>query len=150
MIKPARVINYLEIASVVAKNSPDLETQVGFLIVGKKGEVLLSSYNGFISGTNDSKLPKTRPHKYNYFIHAETNAILQAAKLGIKLKNKMGICTTSPCVTCARMLYQVGIKKVYFKEKHHTLPQLFNQLDLDVVVKCYGDYYEMQIDSNKS
>lgn len=149
MIKPARVINYLEIASVVAKNSPDLETQVGFLVVGKKSEILLSSYNGFISGANDTELPKIRPDKHNFIIHAEVNAILQAAKLGIKLNKKIGICTISPCEKCARMLYQVGIKKIYFKTKHHTIVNLLKQSDLNIKLKKHKDgYYEMQINPN--
>ena len=51
-------------------------------------------------------------------LHAEQNAIVQAALHGLSIKGSILYCTTQPCVTCAKMIINSGIKKIIYKEKY--------------------------------
>ena len=51
-------------------------------------------------------------------LHAEQNAIVQAALHGLSIKGSVLYCTTQPCVTCAKMIINSGIKKIVYKEKY--------------------------------
>lgn len=57
-----------------------------------------------------------------YAVHAEQNAIIQAAKLGVSLQDATLYCTHQPCVICARMIINSGVKKVIYK---HGYPDAF-------------------------
>lgn len=62
-----------------------------------------------------------RPKSNLSVIHAETNAILRAAKLGIAIQGKTMYMTTSPCVTCANNIVQAGITRIVYAEEHDDL-----------------------------
>jgi dCMP deaminase len=51
-------------------------------------------------------------------LHAEQNAIVQAALYGISIKGSILYCTTQPCVTCAKMIINAGIKRIIYQEKY--------------------------------
>lgn len=105
-MKRERVLNYLEICDVVAKMSPDEERKVGALLVNEKTLALLSSgYNGFLRGTNSELLPKKKPYKHEYMIHAEANLLLNCSKHGITTEDCVLFCSLSPCVNCTRLLW---------------------------------------------
>lgn len=130
---------YLNLATSVAMRSKDPRTQVGAVLVGSEGEVLSTGYNGFVRGAQDSRLPKDAPEKYDYFIHAEMNAILNAARQGIKLLGATSYQTHSPCKHCARFLLQCGITKIYFINEHHSFKETRNQKDY--LLAKYNDGY---------
>lgn len=111
--------NLMKQAYVVAEMSHDAETKVGAVLVNSKsGAVIASGFNGFVRGAPDSVLPKTRPDKYKYIIHAEQNLLLNCARHGICTENAILICTLSPCCTCLRMIWQAGISEVYFDKTY--------------------------------
>lgn len=125
--------NFMEMAEIVAKRSHDAETKVGSVLVSNRdGSVLGTGYNGFVRGVDDSSLPTTRPDKYNYMVHSETNLICNIAKNGGTTNDSTLFCTMSPCVNCMRMLCQAGITVVICKEKYRDFDSLLQMKDLRI------------------
>ena len=109
---------FLNIAEQVKRKSKDQSTQIGAVIVGEDKEVLSTGYNSFPRGLDDS-LPERqeRPEKYFWMEHAERNAIYNAARIGVSLKNSTIYLTSGlPCMDCARGIVNSGIKTVHCKE----------------------------------
>ena len=109
---------FLQIAEVVKLKSKDQSTQIGAVIVGTDNEVLSTGYNSFPRGMDDSKQERQeRPEKYFWMEHAERNAIYNAARIGVSLKNSIIYLTSGlPCMDCARGIVNSGIKTVYCKQ----------------------------------
>lgn len=147
-IKLSKLNYYYERAIAAAKNSHDIHTKVGALLINKNtGAVIAEGYNGFIRGASDSQLPTTRPEKYDYIVHAETNLICNSVRHGIKTENCVIFCTLSPCVKCLRMLWQAGISSFYFKDKYKDFEECTGMLDLRADIYEIGDFYKMEIRS---
>jgi dCMP deaminase len=103
----------METAKIWAKRSKDPSTQVGCCILGPDNEVRSVGYNGFPRGMNDDLEERyKRPLKYKYTEHAERNAMYNALRMGLGLKDCVLYTTMSPCCDCARGIIQTGIKKV--------------------------------------
>jgi dCMP deaminase len=116
----------------VSQDSPDVETKVGAVLVhGTTGAILGSGLNGFIRGGPDFDLPKTRPDKHLYIIHAESNLLANCARHGISTDGCFIFCTLSPCINCARLLFQAGIGRVVFKDKYRDFDKNRDMLDLE-------------------
>jgi len=132
---------FLDIAEAVAKKSKDPNTQVGAVIV-TDNRVQSTGYNGYAMGAADDKLPKCAPEKYDYFIHAEVNALLAAVKNGIQINhNTIVYLTHSPCPNCIRLLWQAGIKNFVANYLHKSSELYKNMLDLHIdVIKHNGTY----------
>lgn len=109
---------FLNIAEQVKLKSKDQSTQIGAVIVGKDKEVLSTGYNSFPRGLDDSLQERQeRPEKYFWMEHAERNAIYNAARIGVSLKNSTIYLTSGlPCMDCARGIVNSGIKTVYCKQ----------------------------------
>lgn len=99
--------------------------QVGAVIVRDK-RILTTGYNGAPAGVKSCKekqecmrvklgIPSGTKHELCYAVHAEQNAIIQAAKLGLSLEGAILYCTHQPCSICAKMIINAGIKKVIYK-----------------------------------
>jgi dCMP deaminase len=108
---------FLNIAEAIKLKSKDKSTQIGAVIVGKDNEILSTGYNSFPRGLNDSiEERQERPEKYFWFEHAERNAIFNAARIGVSLKNSTIYITSGiPCMDCARGIVNSGIKTVWCK-----------------------------------
>jgi dCMP deaminase len=108
---------FLNIAEQVKLKSKDQSTQIGAVIVGQDNEVLSTGYNSFPRGMDDSiKERQERPEKYFWFEHAERNAIYNAARIGVSLKNSTIYLTSGlPCMDCARGIVNSGVKVVWCK-----------------------------------
>jgi len=121
MKRPAWDAYFLEIARLVAKRSTCLRRQVGAVIVKDK-RILTTGYNGAPSGLKHCedtgclreklKIPSGQRHELCRALHAEMNAMLQAALYGISLKGSMMYCTNHPCIICAKMIINAGIKRI--------------------------------------
>ncbi len=145
-MKLKKVENYYKQALAVAENSPDAETQVGALLINNKtGAVLGSGFNGFVRKANDVALPKTRPDKYPYMVHAETNMIYNCARHGISTDECFVFSTLSPCVNCCRALYQSGITTVIFKDKYRDFDTQAKMLDLTWTLTDLGGFTVMEL-----
>lgn len=147
-MKLKKLENYMKIAEVVSESSHDEDTKVGSILIdGESGAILSTGYNGFIRSAPDEKLPKTRPDKYQYIIHAEQNLICNASRHGISMDGGILICTMSPCIHCIRLLYQCGIKEIYCKELYKDFQDNINMLDLQISFTSIYKYYKIDIKS---
>jgi dCMP deaminase len=112
---------FLDISQLVSKRSTCLRRQVGAVIVKDK-RILTTGYNGAPSGIehcektgclrDQMNIPSGERHELCRALHAEMNAILQAAQYGISLEGSMIYCTNQPCIICAKMIINAGIKRV--------------------------------------
>jgi dCMP deaminase len=130
----------MDIAEIIAERSHDAETKVGALLINNEsGAIIATGYNGFVRGADDSKLPNTRPEKYEYILHAEQNLIANCARHGISMDNCSLICTLSPCKLCMRMLLNSGITKVVSKNLYKDFNDILKMGDINVEVKQESD-----------
>ena len=102
-----------------------LDRHVGAVIVKDK-RILTTGYNGASSGIKSCAekgecirvklgISSGTRHEICYAVHAEQNAIIQAAKLGVSVDGATLYCTHQPCVICAKMIINAGIKRVVYK-----------------------------------
>lgn len=105
---------YMGIAHAIAKLSKDTSTQVGAVIIGASQEVRSMGYNGAPRGcsADEGGRGTERPEKYFWFSHAEANAITNAARVGTPLDGSTVVVTHFPCMDCARLIVQAGVRKV--------------------------------------
>lgn len=107
---------YLEMATVWARNSYCKRRQVGALIV-KDRMIISDGYNGTPSGFEnvcEDENGVTKP----YVLHAEANAITKVAKSGNSSEGATLYVTASPCVECAKLIIQAGIRRVVYKDSY--------------------------------
>ena len=106
---------FLALASHIAGWSKDPSTQVGCVVVGPDREIRSTGFNGFPRGIEDSSARlENRELKYPLICHAEENAIMHAARIGISLKGCTAYVTWPPCSRCARSLIQAGVDEVVY------------------------------------
>lgn len=108
--------SYLEMAMVWAKNSYCKRRQVGAIIVKDK-MIISDGYNGTPSGfenvcEDDDGL--TKP----YVLHAEANAITKVAKSGNSSDGSTLYVTAAPCIECAKLIIQAGIRRVVYHDEY--------------------------------
>jgi len=115
---------FLEIAIKISGLSHARRAQVGCVIV-RDGNILSFGYNGMPSGMDNNceeevyangelKFLETKPE----VLHAETNALAKLARAGHSSLDATCYTTLSPCINCAKLLYQAGIKRVVYYDLH--------------------------------
>jgi dCMP deaminase len=115
---------FMSIVDLVKTRSTCLRRQVGALIVKDK-RILASGYNGAPVGCkhcdevgcirNKLNIPSGQRHEICRATHAEQNAIAQAAYSGTSIKDAVMYVTTQPCVLCAKLCINAGIRKIIFR-----------------------------------
>lgn len=143
---------FMEIASVVAKRSTCLRNQVGALFVKNK-RLLTTGYNGApanlkhcdeVGCAREGVASGTR-HELCRAVHAEQNAIIQAAIHGICIEGATLYCTHQPCILCAKMMINARISRVVYNQSYpdDTSLRFLAQAGIDVtrltekdLVKC--------------
>lgn len=104
---------FISMAFLASTKSKDESTHIGSVIVGVDNEIVSTGMNGFVRGINDNlKVRQERPEKYFWMEHSERNAIYNAARIGVSLKNCKIYITATPCMDCARAIVQSGISEV--------------------------------------
>lgn len=111
---------FLEVAKVVAKRSKDPHTKVGAVLVDKHHHILSIGYNAEPRGFK-YKFDWTTREKYQYVIHAEMNAIANAATITSNFENSTMYLTLSPCCQCMKFLIQYGVKTIYYIDEYHDI-----------------------------
>ena len=105
----------MTMAYLVAMNSKDKRTKIGAIIVGPDKEVRSTGYNGMPRGCQDDISSRQSVlEKYFYFEHAERNAIYNAARMGLSMKECVMFTLDIPCADCARAIIQSGIDEVVY------------------------------------
>lgn len=119
---------FMGVAILASQRSKDPSTQVGACIIDEDKRILSTGYNGFPKGCSDDEFPWNRDEnegetKYQYVVHAELNAILNAS--GKKLSGAILYVGLFPCNECAKAIIQSGIKEVvYLSDKYHGTPSM--------------------------
>ena len=118
---------FMEMAHVVAKRSTCLRRKVGALLV-KDRHILSTGYNGAPKGLKHCSetgclreqlgIPPGERHEICRGLHAEQNAIIQAAVFGVSIKDSILYCTNAPCSVCAKMLINAGVKEIIFEDEY--------------------------------
>jgi dCMP deaminase len=142
---------FMEMAGVVSSWSSCFQEnrQVGAVITRDK-RILTTGYNGAGSGIMSCKeRGECLRRKLNiasgtraevcYAVHAEQNAIIQAAKLGLSVDGATLYCTHQPCVICAKMIINSGIKRVVYKEGYPDDFSLEMFKQAGVLIEKYDD-----------
>jgi dCMP deaminase len=116
---------FMTITKVVATRSTCLRRHVGAILVKDK-RILATGYNGPPAGLRhcnevgclrqNASIPSGTRHELCRGLHAEQNAIIQAANHGISIRGATLYCTNKPCVICSKMIINAGIVHVYFDE----------------------------------
>ncbi|MEC7687287.1 MAG: dCMP deaminase family protein [Candidatus Thermoplasmatota archaeon] len=106
---------FLNLAKHISEWSKDPSTKVGCVVVGPDHEIRSTGFNGLPRGIedNDERL-NNREIKYPLICHAEENAIMHAARIGISLKDCTAYVTWPPCTRCARSLIQAGVSTIIY------------------------------------
>lgn len=113
---------YLKIADNISNLSFAVRKKVGAIIVDKHDNIISYGFNGTPSGfdncceyTTETGELKTKPE----VLHAESNAITKVAKSTNSSYGTIMYITLSPCLNCAKMIIQAGIKEVYYSEYYN-------------------------------
>lgn len=120
-VRPTWDEYFMKIAMLVSERSTCLRHHVGAIIV-KDRRVITTGYNGAAAGVrdclelgclrNELGIKSGERHEICRAIHAEQNAIIQAAKHGENIEGATIYCTHSPCIICTKMMINSGIKKI--------------------------------------
>jgi dCMP deaminase len=143
---------FMGIASLVAKRSTCRRRAVGAIIVKDK-RILSTGYNGAPTGVShcidigclreDMGIASGTRHELCRGIHAEQNAIIQAAFHGVGIKGASLFCTNLPCSICAKMIINAGINTIYYLDGYadEMSQQFFEEARIEVV--------QMKMDSDQ-
>ena len=118
---------FMEMAYIVSKRSTCIRRKVGAILVKDK-HILSTGYNGAPKGhkhcsiegclRKKNNVPSGERHEICRGLHAEQNVIIQAAVFGVQIKNSILYCTDTPCIVCAKMLINAGIKEIVFSGEY--------------------------------
>lgn len=124
LVRPGWDEYFMRIAHVVSERSTCLRRKVGAVIV-KDRRILATGYNGVPRGISHCDvrgcireklgIPSGERHELCWGLHAEQNAIIQAAYHGVSLKGSTIYVTVHPCIICAKMIINAGIVKVVYE-----------------------------------
>lgn len=104
---------FIRMSRFVALKSKDRSKCVGVIIATQDHSIVSTGYNGFPRGMDDDLEERhERPEKYDLVVHAETNAILNAARIGVSTKGCIAYMESSPCRACAHDLINAGVCEV--------------------------------------
>ncbi|MGN0702218.1 MAG: deoxycytidylate deaminase [Lentihominibacter sp.] len=117
---------FMDMAALTAKRSTCLRRQIGAVIVKDK-HIIATGYNGAPRGVphceekggclrQQLNVPSGERHELCRALHAEQNAIIQAATLGQSIEGGTIYVTNQPCVICAKMIINAGIRRIVVKE----------------------------------
>ncbi len=141
---------YMELAVKIAQRSHCIKRHVG-AVLAKETRIVSLGYNGPPAGTHncDEEYPETgcaldSKGSCSLAIHAEQNAILYAAKNKVNIKGCTLYVSLSPCLSCARIIYSMGINRVVYLNSYATYKGLDKDEGLDFLEK-FGIELEAEI-----
>lgn len=123
--RPSWDTYFMDIAVLISSRSTCRRRAVGAVIV-RDHRILTTGYNGAPSGLShcldigclreDLKIASGQRHELCRGLHAEQNAVIQAAYQGFSIKGSALYCTNQPCSICTKIIVNSGIRKVYYQE----------------------------------
>ena len=131
----------MNLATDLAQRSHCVKAQVGAVLT-KDNRIISIGYNGPPAGTHNCDeefpnvgCPRDSKNSCSLALHAEENAILYAVKNGATLEGATLYLTLSPCLSCARLIFSSGIKKVWFKNSYAEYKGLASDEGVDFLNK---------------
>ena len=125
IIRPTVDEYFMIMAMHASSRGSCIRRRVGCILTDDKNHVLATGYNGPPAGTHncDVEWPEegcARDSKgsCSLALHAEQNAILYATKNNVSMEGATLYVTLSPCIACARVIFTIGIKKVFYKDSY--------------------------------
>lgn len=147
MKRPSWDEYFMQITDLVATRSTCLRRQVGALLVKDKN-ILATGYNGVPSGIthcdvtgclrDQLNVPSGERHELCRGLHAEQNAIIQAASHGVDISRATLYCTDSPCIICSKMLINAGIEEIIYARGYP------DQLSLEMLGEAGIRYHQFK------
>ena len=141
MAKPSFDEIYMELAENLALRSHCVKAKVGAVLT-KDTRIISLGYNGPPAGTHNCDevwpevgCPRDSKGSCSLALHAEQNAILYAAKSNISIEGSTLYVTLSPCISCARVIFTIGIKKVYYRNSYADFKGLASDEGVDFLKK---------------
>jgi dCMP deaminase len=141
--RPSWEVYFLQIAKLTATRSTCLRRKVGALLI-KDRNILATGYNGAPTGITHceetgcirerDKVPSGERHELCRGLHAEQNAIIQAAHHGVSIEGAELFCTNFPCIICSKMLINAGIRSIYYLDGYpdHLSEQMIKEAGLTI------------------
>ncbi len=133
---------FMDIAALVARRSTCLRRDVGAVLVLER-RILATGYNGAPSGLDHCLevgclrdrlgVPSGERHELCRGLHAEQNAIIQAALYGVSVKGAHLYCTNHPCVICVKMIVNAGIEKITYRDGY--LDQMAKEMAMEAGIE---------------
>ncbi len=152
MERPSWDEYFMQITKLVATRSTCLRRQVGALLVKEKN-IMATGYNGVPTGIthcavtgclrDQLNVPSGERHELCRGLHAEQNAIIQAARHGANIAGATLYCTDSPCIICSKMLINAGIVDIIFSRGYP------DTLSLDMLTEAGISYRQYEGDNAK-
>ena len=149
--RPSWETYFMDIAHLVAKRSTCRRRAVGALLVKDK-RILTTGYNGAPTGIKhcldigclreELNIASGERHELCRGIHAEQNAIIQAALHGVSIKDASLFCTNQPCSICAKMIINAGIRAIYYSSGYadSLSLDLLGEAGIKIKKLCESDY----------
>ncbi len=133
-------LRYLRMARIWAENSYCRRRKVGALVVKEK-MIISDGYNGTPSGFENVCEDETNTTK-PYVLHAEANAITKLARSSNNSEGATLYVTASPCIECAKLIIQAGIKRVIYAEQYRLTDgiDLLRRANIEVTYLNPDDY----------
>ena len=140
-------VRFMQMASVIAgwASCYKANRKIGCVIVKNK-RIMTTGYNSAPAGVKTCVergeclreklgIASGTKHEICYATHAEQNAIIQAAKLGVSIDGATLYCTHQPCTICSKMIINAGIKKIIYKEGYPDdfALELINEAGIEIV-----------------
>lgn len=138
MSRQDKVENFMEMAFVVSKRSPDPNTKCGTVLTDNRGRIIGCGYNGFLRDT-DEVWPLERgsgggspDSKYSYVVHSEINAIYNCVVTPHHIGGGIAYVNGKCCYCCVRDLWQFGIHTIY---QGDVLPRMVDDNHTQIIDK---------------
>ena len=127
---------FMKAATLASVRSPCDRLKVGCVIV-KNNRLISMGYNGFLAGTDHRSIVRWGHEQAT--IHAEINAITDAAKRGVSIDDSVAYITHYPCINCFKALASSGVKKIYYQVDYKNDP-ILEDLGYGIsLIKVYDD-----------
>ena len=128
---------YMSIAVVVAAQSYAVRRKVGSVLVTQDG-VLSIGYNGTVKGA-DNRCEDANGATKVECLHSESNTLAKTLQAGLSTKGATMYITLSPCIECAKLMYQAGIVRVVYKDKYRCSKGLDFLNGVDIMVEQFNE-----------
>lgn len=123
---------FMSLALLISSRSPSMKLKVGAVIV-KDNRVISSGYNGYPSGCKHISIHRDN-HEINT-IHAEQNAISDAARRGVAVQNSTIYITHYPCINCCKYIISSGINNIVYLDDYKNdeiVSKLFGECNISI------------------